>query len=172
MVRLLCPQDAIICPELIDDPPGFASRDDVFSHDGGVRYQAQQAHLGDTAQDKVIGLLVEPLPGDVVPGVPAPGCREPDADVYQDHWLCRSMSSASKEASMSALVTSIVGPPARPISGKVSRPAGRPRPGLRTSCAIARVKRSLRDSPRCAALTLAARIRSGGRSSVVRIFAY
>src|ERR1022692_2779983 len=172
MVRLLCPQDAVISPELIEDPPGFASRDDVFSHDGAVGHQAQQAHLGDPAQDEVIGLLIEPLPGDVVPGVPAPGRGEPDADVHQYHWLYRSMSSASKEASMSALVTSTRGPSSRPISGKVSRPAGRPRPGLLTSCAMARVKRSLRDSPRCAALTLAARIRSGGRSSVVRIFAY
>src|SRR5260221_9825038 len=169
---LLGPQDAVVRPELVDNSPCAAARDYVLAQDGPIRQQPQQAHLSDPAQREVIFLLAKVVGRGAMMDVPTPGCREPHANVGKDHLPAYlSMSSASSAASMSAFVTLTLGLASRPTRGRDTRVARAGRAGTRSSWATARVTRSLRVSPRSAALTFAACMSSSGMSTVVRILA-
>src|SRR6185437_13069035 len=109
----------------------------VVSHNRGIGDQAKQAHLRNPTKYEVILLLVEPALGDAMMNVPRPDRRQPETDIHQNHCRYRSMSSAAKAASMSALVTSTSGSCSRPINGKSRRPLerdlARPRTDPRSS---------------------------------------
>jgi hypothetical protein len=83
-VRLVRPQDALVRLELVEGPPCLAAVDRVVAHDGGVGQQPEQAHLGDPAEDQVIGLRAETVRRYRMVGVTPPDRGEPDADVQQD----------------------------------------------------------------------------------------